>query len=327
MTFALLQHGGRVDAAARRYGGSRRDWLDLSTGINPRPWPVAKAGHVEWANLPSPETLVELEAAAAAHFGCAPELCCAMPGSEAGMRLLARLIGLPGRAVPPTYRTHVDAFAESAPILFGEDPGAAATVMIANPANPDGTLRDGSALLAWHDRIAARDGWLVVDEAFADATPAQSVAGNVAARANLVVLRSFGKFFGLAGLRLGFAIAPPLLIASLRRAMGDWPLHAAALRIASAAYRDQSWIAQARIYLAARAVALDAMLDRHGLIGMGASPLFRLVVTPDAAALFERLARARILVRPFADKPNHLRFGVPADGLALARLDRALRDG
>lgn len=327
MTPALLHHGGRLAEAARQYGGNLADWIDLSTGINPHPWPVAQAGPVDWAALPAPEALADLEAAAAAHFGCAADLCCAVPGSEAGMRLLARVLALPGRAVLPAYRGHVEAFVQSVPIAFGADPGAASVVVLANPGNPEGALRNRADLLGWRARIAERGGWLVVDEAFADATPEHGIAGDVAHQHNLVVLRSFGKFFGLAGLRLGFVIAPPPLIAALRQAMGDWPIHAAALRVATAAYRDHAWIATARVDLARRAAALDTVLVGHGLAPQGASPLFRLVVSPEGPALFRRLAGARILVRPFADAQHRLRLGIPASGLALARLDKVLGDG
>lgn len=323
----FCHHGGRLTEAARRYGGELADWLDLSTGINPRPWPIAKAGSIEWNSLPAPEALSELEAAAAALFGCAHDMCCAVPGSEAGMRLLGRTLMMPGRTVRPTYRSHDEAFADSLPIRFGEDPGRAVAVILANPSNPEGSHYTASELLAWHGSIGASGGWLVVDEAFADATPEHSVATHVLRSRRLVVLRSFGKFFGLGGLRLGFIIAPPDIVGALRQAMGDWPIHAAALRIATAAYRDNEWIAQTRINLASRARALDVVLARHGLPASGASPLFRHVWTKEAAAQFERLARARILVRPFGDAPDRLRFGVPADAEALSRLDAALDNG
>lgn len=140
-----------------------------------------------------------------------------------------------------------------------------------------------------------------------------------------MVLRSFGKFFGLAGVRLGFVIAAPGVLAGLRDLLGDWPVSAHAITWGSAAYADRAWIAATRIALVKRAAALDAVLARHGLTARGACPLFRMVETPEAAPIFLRLAAAGILVRPFADAPERLRFGVPAAAADLERLDEALR--
>ena len=143
----------------------------------------------------------------------------------------------------------------------------------------------------------------------------------------LIVLRSFGKFFGLAGVRLGFVLAPPPIIAAYRQVLGDWPLSVAALAIGAGAYADEAWIAATRLALPARAAALDAMLRDHGFRAWGACPLFRLIETDDAGALFERLARRAILTRPFAYHSRWLRLGLSADERAMARLDRALADG
>lgn len=324
MNPALLHHGGRLTEAARTYGGEPAQWLDLSTGLNPVPWTGA-VPPVDWSALPDPDALAALEAAAASHFGAAPELVCAVPGSETALRLLAPLLAQPGRALTPAYRTHAEAFATSRPIAFGETPQGPEAVVLANPNNPDGLLRPPAAVLDWHDAIATQDGWLIVDEAFADCHPQMSVAAHVGSAGRLIVLRSFGKFFGLAGLRLGFVFAPPPLAKPLRALLGSWPLHAAALTIGTAAYADTAWIARTRADLPHRAAALDAVLARHGFAPQGACPLFRYLT--EAPGLFERLTRARILTRPFAERPGTLRLGVPADPAALLRLDRALADG
>lgn len=163
-----------------------------------------------------------------------------------------------------------------------------------------------------------------MDEAFADFDPHASIAGQVAEGRRLIVMRSFGKFFGLAGLRLGFVIAPRGVLQGLRGILGDWPLHSAALTLGSAAYADQAWTARARQDLVARAGRLDAMLARRGLSVQGDCPLFRLITSPLAPALFEKLARQHILTRPFADWPHLLRIGLPADEPAFERLEQAL---
>jgi cobalamin biosynthetic protein CobC len=322
MSGAFVFHGGRVREAAQVYGGAPEDWLDLSTGLNPRPWPAT--GTIDWAALPDPDALARLEAVAARHFGVAPELCCAVPGSETALRLLAKALDLPGRSLVPGYRTHREAFFPSRPARFGEQPSKREVFVFANPNNPDGVLRDPEAVVEWAERIDLTGGFLIVDEAFADCHPEASVAHAVAPGFRMIVLRSFGKFFGLAGLRLGFVLGPPALMLLLRQMLGSWPVHAAALSFGIAAYEDSAWIARTRAELPARAEALDALLRRHGLVAEGECPLFRLVTGCDGQALFERLARARILVRPFSEQPGWVRFGVPADPAALARLDDAL---
>lgn len=325
MSDPLLHHGGNLAAARARFGDG--DWLDLSTGINARPWPVPGDLSLELGPLPSPAALADLEAAAAAHFGVGPENVCAVPGSEMGLRLLGMLLG--GRAchIAPGYRTHGAVFADSMALAPGAPVPGNATLVLANPNNPCGTLLPLAQLDAMLTERTAAGGWLVVDEAFADPHPDTSIAPLVGDARRLIVFRSFGKFFGLAGVRLGFVLGPRSLLSRYRRLLGDWPIDVTALAIGSAAYRDWAWIEATRTILPRRAAALDAVLQAHGLAPSGASPLFRLVEHADAPALFERLATAHILVRPFDYAPSWLRFGVPSSPEALARLDRALGNG
>lgn len=323
---AFHWHGGRLDEARVRFGEGAEPWLDLSTGINPCPWDGVEPIRFDWQALPAPSALRALEEAAAQHFGVDPALCCAVPGSETGLRLLGKLLDLPGRFCSPCYRTHGEMFAQGRPADL-EPAGEATALVLANPNNPDGRIRQKHILRQWHAQQAAAGGWLVVDEAFADPAPQFSVAGDVAEGGRLVVMRSFGKFFGLAGVRLGFAIAPRILTAALRRLLGEWPVSAAALEIGTRAYRDTTWIAATRETLPLRAAALRAVLQRHGLRPMGGSPLFTLIESEQAGALFEALARRQILTRPFSDRADWLRFGLPSDNTALMRLDRALADG
>ncbi|WP_376706529.1 threonine-phosphate decarboxylase CobD [Novosphingobium sp. PY1] len=321
-----VRHGGRLNEACRRYGGRPKDWLDLSTGINPEAWPAASVPATDWTRLPEPDALNELEARAAAHFRVDSGHCCAIGGSELAIRLVARLLGLQGRALQPAYASHEEAFYGPA-ADFGKVPVEPVALIFANPNNPDGRLRQGHDILGWSDRLTAEGSWLVVDEAYADCEPSESVAPHVHDGRQLIVLRSFGKFFGLAGLRLGFVLGPSDLIAAMREAIGDWPVHAAALAIGTAAYEDAAWIARTRLALFERARALDAVLTGHGLKPKGACPLFRLVETRSAELLFRHLAQNRILVRPFERFPDWLRIGIPASSRDLRRLDRALPHG
>jgi cobalamin biosynthetic protein CobC len=314
-------HGGGLAAARAHFGDGDAPWMDLSTGINPHAWPGADAIAIDWRRLPELGDLRALEAAAAGHFGAEPGSVCALPGTEIGLRLVGEMLPRPVRYLAPSYRTHSEMCAGATPLGL-DDPAAATatTLILANPNNPDGRAFDPTLL-------ARADRWLVIDEAFADAHPPLSAVPMLPDQLPLIIFRSFGKFFGLPGLRLGFVLGPQNIMAPLRARLGAWPLSAAAIAIGTAAYRDTNWIAATRARLPQESAALDAVLARHGLRGTGVCPLFRLIETDQANILFERLARRAILTRPFADQPRWLRIGLPCDPAALERLDRALGDG
>lgn len=324
-------HGGRLSAARAAYPHAPTPWLDLSTGINPNGWDAQSIDRIDWRALPDEAAIEELEAAAAEYFGVAANRVCAVPGTELGLRLLGAMrLPAPHFHVAPGYGTHGEAFAGSRAI--GADALTAATarggtILLANPNNPDGRLLTPSKLIEQARRIGDSGGWLIIDEAFTDACPGASILPHLEGTEPIIVLRSFGKFFGLAGLRLGFIIAPTPQIELLRERLGNWPLSTAAIAIGTAAYRDRDWIAGALARLADEAGALDAVLGRHGLMVMGDCPLFRLTIAQDANRIFERLARQGILTRPFAYEPRWLRFGLPGSEAELIRLDRALANG
>lgn len=315
MTPSWHWHGGGIEAARAHFGGG--DWLDLSTGINPHAWPGANSIIPDWHRLPEANQLNTLEEAAASYFGTSAEHVCALPGTEIGLRLIDTILPGPAHYLAPSYRTHAAIFNGSAAEEFD---GARGTLILANPNNPDGRLIAPGALQAYPD-------WLIVDEAFADCDPSHSIASSICDDGRRIIFRSFGKFFGLAGLRLGFVIAPTPIIAQFRTRLGAWPVSAAGLAIGAAAYRDAAWIAAIRQKLALDRRALDAVLARHGLVAKGACPLFCLVETPRAAEVFELLARQAILTRPFDYAPHWIRFGLPGDKLAFDRLDEALARG
>ena len=323
MTSAFHWHGGRLADAQLHYGRGDAPWIDLSTGINPVAWPGVSDVAIDWRSLPDPAALAELEAAAAAHFGADPAHVCAVPGSEIGLRMVGRILNLPACYLSPGYRTHGAVFADSAPVADLEDIPADGVLLLANPNNPDGRVFTPARLR----ECEARARWLIVDEAFADCMPHISIAGEVGDGRRLIVLRSFGKYFGLAGVRLGFVLGPAQIVAACRAMLGDWPVSAAAIAIGQAAYRDRDWIDATTEALRARAGELDVLLARHGLAARGGCPLFRLVEQADAWQLFERLARRAILTRPFSYRPDWLRFGLPPDDHAMERLDKALADG
>ena len=233
-------------------------------------------------------------------------------------------------ASTPGYGSYRDALPDgeaiAAEALYAAA-SAGGTILLGNPNNPDGRVHAPETLMSIARRIGERGGWLIVDEAFADAVPGASILPHLTRYDRVLVFRSFGKFYGLAGVRLGFACGHAALVERLRALIGSWPVSALALTVGSAAYRDAGWAKAARLDLRERAARLDTLLGRHGLAASGACPLFRLVTDAGAGTLFDRLGRAGILTRPFEHRADWLRLGLPGDDAAFDRLDRALADG
>ncbi|WP_424813213.1 threonine-phosphate decarboxylase CobD [Roseococcus sp. YIM B11640] len=311
-----IAHGGNLGEARRRFPTAPEPWLDLSTGINPFAYPLPGFPPEALTRLPEPDAVARLEALLARRTGALPEEVVAAPGTQILLPWIARLLP-PGRArIPgPTYAEHARAATLAGHALTD---GPAEMLTLVNPNNPDGRLLARAEVLS-----LARDHALtVVDEAFMEAAPAdESVAGQVGS-GGLVVLRSFGKFHGLAGVRLGFAIAPAPLAARLRASLGPWAVSGPALFAGLAALGDEDWPAAMRRRLREEAAALDAVLAAGGCEVLGGTSLFRLARVPDGT--HDRLARAGILTRRFAFWPDRLRFGLPPDAAARARLAAAL---
>jgi cobalamin biosynthetic protein CobC len=232
----------------------------------------------------------------------------------------------PGRAVllGPTYAEHARAAALAGHVVaeVGEPAGLkeASLAFVVNPNNPNGRIVDKGALLALAGVLAQRGGLLMVDEAFMDAAPSEASLCAHVGVGNIVVLRSFSKFFGLAGLRLGFAMAAPGLAGQLRARLGPWAVSGPAIAIGEVALADAAWAQATRTRLTADAARLEDMLTRAGFDLAGGTPLFRLVQTAIARECFDQLGRAGILVRRFAEHPRWLRFGLPGDETAWQRL-------
>jgi len=327
-----LPHGGDLGAARRLFPGAPEPFIDLSTGINPNPYPLPPLSAEIFARLPDAAATGRLAATAAACYGV-PSVDCvvAAPGTQILLPLVAGLVR-PGRAaiLSPTYNEHARAarlagHGVAAPRELAAL-GDADLAVVTNPNSPDGRLLDKEPLLALAAGLRARGGMLVVDEAFMDVGPAgASLAGEIRG-GNIVVLRSFGKFFGLAGLRLGFALADPPLAARLSALLGPWAVSGPASAVGAQALADAAWIGQTRKRLSDAARRLDRVLVDAGLAIVGGATLFRLAQTPAARALFDHLGDAGILVRPFADHPAWLRFGLPGDEQAWQRLQNAMAE-
>jgi cobalamin biosynthetic protein CobC len=323
-------HGGNLLAARRAYPLAPEPWLDLSTGVNPHAYPFGFLPQEAFKRLPEPEELCALEAAAAQAYRVpAHAEVIAAPGTQAIINWLPRL--LPARRAGIlgfSYYEHARSWALSgAEISVAGELSALKDQDVAiavNPNNPDGRLAAARDLLALAAALGERGGLLIADEAFIDfLEPGASIVPDLPAR-GAIVLRSFGKTYGLPGLRLGFAIAPMPVAQRLRAALGPWPVPGAAIAIGKTALLDSEWLQAIRVKLEADTAALDEILSAAGFDFAGGSLLFRLVRHGDARSKFEHLASCGILVRRFPERPEWLRFGVPASDDARARLRAAL---
>ncbi len=322
------RHGGDLAFARAHYGEPAAGWLDLSTGINPNPYPAPAITPDDLARLPDRDGLARLIEAARGAYSIPDGVgMIATPGSEIAIRLLP-LAAPAGKVaiIGPTYSSHHDAWANAGrtvvAVAADAIPDDAAVVVLANPNNPDGRIVEAGRLITFARRFGAGGGLTIVDEAFADLTPETSLAPRLAG-VSAVLLRSFGKFHGLAGLRLGFVAGKVTVLQRLQALIGDWPVSGAAIAIGTAALADAGWRGKARRRLARDAKRLRALLTAHGLAVLGSTDLFVLAAGPDTG-LHRRLAEHGIWTRAFADEPSWLRIGLPGDDEAFARLEAAL---
>jgi cobalamin biosynthetic protein CobC len=303
-------HGGGIDAARARHGGARGDWLDLSTGINPVPWPLPPLPADAWRALPDAGAMTALLDAARAFWQVpATARIVAAPGASA---LIARMPGLhagPAHIPAPTYNEHRAAF-DTLGQGGGAGPDAPVQVRV-HPNNPDGRL--------WPD--LPQGDLVVIDESFCDVMPAASHIAR-AGTPGLVILKSFGKFWGLAGLRLGFAIGDARLQA-VEDGLGPWPVSGPAQAIGAAALADQAWADQTRARLTQDAARLDRLMAAHGAQAIGGTTLFRLYQVDSAPRWQNRLARGHVWSRIFPYSASWLRLGLPAPD-RWAQLESAL---
>lgn len=324
----MLEHGGKLRDAARRFRHAPSDWIDLSAGLHPHGYPAPPLPSDAWHRLP--ETDPALLRAACAFYG-APNLL-AVAGTQAAIQALPALRP-PSRVVvaAPSYAEHAHHWAQHGHTLrevpYAELPAALPhcdVLVLCNPNNPTGDTVPAAQLLDWAARLSARGGWLVVDEAFGDTAPALSVAAH-SALPGLVVLRSIGKFFGLAGARVGFVGAHPDLLARLADWLGPWTVSGPAQHIARCALEDTGWHQQARAGLERDGLRMRGLLERHGIAAHG-TPLFHWWPQQNPEAFWQHMAERAILVRLFTKAARGIRLGLPADEQAWTRLDSALTE-
>lgn len=325
-----MKHGGDLTQAMAEFGGAADEWLDLSTGINPWPYPIRKLPDSAWQRLPSRADEQALLAAARTAYRV-PESAgiVAAGGTQALIQLLPRLAADGAVAiVGPTYNEHSAAWSDAGHAIAAigdltELPAHVAHAVIVNPNNPDGRITPPHRLAEIAAVLQRRGGWLVIDEAFADVEAGISAVASCG-KLPIVILRSFGKFYGLAGIRLGFAITTPDLANRMRTVLGPWAVSGPALHVGAKALGDVHWVLPTRVRLAAQVIKLDGVLIDAGFEIVGGTSLYRLARHRDASALHRRLAQQKIWCRSFDWAKDLLRFGLPENAQALDRLAAAL---
>jgi cobalamin biosynthetic protein CobC len=309
----MLEHGGNLAMAAARFGIPINNWIDLSTGINPAQYPVPLVPASAWQRLPEDED--GLVQAACNYYGCRSALPTA--GSQAALQTIPKLRA-PGKIAMPTtmYQEHAHAWRTQGHTMhfFHESPDTQAltdadVILICNPNNPTGKRFSKNELLTWHAQLAARGAWLVVDEAFMDCSPDDSLAAHTHLE-GLFVLRSLGKFFGLAGARVGFLLAAEHYLNRVKEMIGPWSVTGPSRYIATQALQDKQWQLDTRKTLALQSNKMRVLLEKYHSKVEGHSDLFHYVPTAHAAQIQEQLAQLGIWVRLFS-QPSALRFGLP----------------
>lgn len=326
-----IVHGGGITAAARLHGGRPEDWLDLSTGINPNSVALPPIPASAWHRLPDQYLQDSAREAARSYYGSGDILPLPVPGTQSVIQLLPRLLRAHARVsiLSPTYGEYARAFTAAGFVVdaiadLGAVTDAHSLVVAVNPNNPDGRVLTADRLRDLHGELRDRGGLLVVDEAFADMTPQTSLAGQASSLPNLVIFRSFGKFFGMAGLRLGFVIARQGILDDLEEWLGPWAVSGPALSLAASLMNGDT--NSIRKGIEARRAALELVLRRAGFDTVGGTGLFVLVRNARAGDIYTHLCGHHILVRKFDYAPEWLRIGLAPSEDADRRLAGALED-
>ena len=309
----MLEHGGHLIDAAKKYNIALETWIDLSTGINPNGWPVPAIPADCWQRLP--ESSDGLLNAARQYYHCQSIL--AVAGSQAAIQTLPLLrqhskVGV----LAPAYAEHAYSWQKAGHRVIeltaqsiDTELSALDVLILINPNNPSGQRFSKSQLLSWHKQLAEHDGWLIVDEAFIDTSPAYSLSNHSPAK-GLIILRSIGKFFGLAGIRCGFVITTDDILNQLNEMLGPWTISHPSRYIATAALQDKDWQNKTRVELKQQATRLASLLDKAGLKVTAKTDLFVWINTLNAEQIHHDLAKKGILTRLFT-QPLSLRFGLP----------------
>ena len=325
----MISHGGDLSGFYRHNPSYDGPIVDLSTGINPVTYPFPPVQPEKWTKLPQKSDEAELIAAVTSYMGVDPNHILPTPGSQILISQLPYTVEKTSvQIMSPTYGEHNPSWQRAGHKVLTprfDEPllDDAKVCIITNPNNPDGHVTSREKIIAYAEALATRGGFLIVDEAFADVMPSVSVA-DLVGQYPIIVLRSFGKFFGLAGARLGFLVAGETIIASMQHRLGPWAVPGPALDIATKAYRDEPWIRKTRIDLADGMSRLCRVMKQAGFDHVGGTPLFALFQHPDMVHLNRHLLLGGIYARSFEAYPNWLRMGLPATQTCWRQLETTL---
>jgi cobalamin biosynthetic protein CobC len=352
-----LVHGGQLSNMARRYQIEEKDWLDLSTGIAPIAYPVGILPSACWQRLPQHnERLLQ----AARRYYQTPNVL-PTPGSQSIIQMLPQFCSTRGFArskvwLPKVgYQEHRKAWQKAGyqtidytDINELDQIKPKDIVLLINPNNPTGALYSKEHVCQLLEEIHSKQGLLIIDEAFMDATGQQSMAQELGRRNRatsnpalstetssssdyadntdkseaLIILRSVGKFFGLAGVRLGFVLASESWLSAMSSSLGPWAVSGPAQFVGERALTDHRWQEEQRIVLTRLSSALETVLTQAFAQPVQGTSLFKTVRTPQAPAIFEALCQQGIYVR-LCDEKDALRFGIPHEQ-GLKRLEDTL---
>ncbi len=326
-----LKHGGRIDAAVAKYGIAKKNWLDLSTGLNPNGWLLPSIPDHIWQGLPEDNDGLQL--AAFQYYG--GDMCLPIAGSQAAIQMLPYLRSISNVGVlSPTYAEHEYNWRKAGHNVIElsfDDINIKKlkldVLIIVNPNNPTGKCINKEQLLLWQQQLAEKEGWLIVDEAFIDVIPEKSILNNKF-KSNLIVLRSMGKFFGLAGMRCGFIFAEPKILQALADKLGPWSLSGPTRYVAKRALQDISWILESKNNLLIASKRLYDLLNKYNLEVSGGTALFQWVEHLNAKSIYTFFAEQGILLRYFEENisiASSLRFGLPAKEEQWQRLEDVLK--
>lgn len=325
-----IVHGGRINAAQVLFPNAPLPWIDLSTGVNPHAYPIPKLAPQAWSRLPDDGAFSGIEDAARMRYNAPPQgSVVAGSGVQSFIQILPRIF--------PRRRVAILGFTYAEYALNWRTSGSTIDIVdtieqldkdfdigiIVNPNNPDGRLVEKDRIVDLAERFARKNQLLIIDESFVDFYP-QLSAVNLSILDSVIVLRSFGKTYGLPGLRLGFALCSKYNEILLRQALGPWAVSGPALAIGLQALFDPEWLKCAAVKCQHDADRLDNLLKNTGFIAIGGTILYRLVQHREAQRIFDKLCTHGILVRHFPEKQDWLRFGLPDDSKAWARLTKAL---
>ncbi|WP_341760225.1 threonine-phosphate decarboxylase CobD [Candidatus Endowatersipora endosymbiont of Watersipora subatra] len=323
-------HGGSLDEAVGLYGGNRYDWLDLSTGVNPNHWPIPRLADNIWSTLPDSDAYSKAESAVRKAYSVPDRAAISLAsGTQSHIQWIPFLFKPQAVAVVNfTYQEHISCWRRAGHKVYVTEglesaERTANIIIVVNPNNPDGRQIHRDILKDLVHRLGAKGGLLIVDEAFCDVTPDISIIGETGLD-GLLVLRSLGKFYGLAGVRFGSVISFKRMVMRLNEGLGYWSVSGPALAIAAAALVDQKWRFRTLKHLSYWRIKFEALLLKKGYRIVGGTDLFILVEIKNASEIFIRLVRYQILVRSFDAKPNWIRFGIPQSNQSLDRLEKAL---